>query len=42
MRALHLLPLRGDEPEWMHRREYWTEEDALPAADLDDGCLRYT
>ncbi len=41
MRSLHLLPKRGDKPEWMHTQDYWTEKDALPAADLDDGCLRY-
>ena len=42
MRALHLLPQRGDKPGWMHTQDYWTEKDALPAADLDDGCLLYT
>ncbi|HMK12671.1 MAG TPA: NAD(P)/FAD-dependent oxidoreductase [Acidimicrobiales bacterium] len=41
MRALHLLPQRGDKAEWMHTQDYWTEKEALPAADLDDGCLRY-
>jgi hypothetical protein len=25
----------------MHTQDYWTEKDSLPAADLDDGCLRY-
>ena len=41
MRSVHLLPHRGDKPEWQHTQDYWTEKDALPAADLDDGCLRY-
>lgn len=41
MRSLHLLPQRGDKEEWMHTQDYWTEKDSLPAADLDDGCLRY-
>ena len=41
MRSLHLLPQRGDKPEWMHTQDYWTEKDALPAADLADGCLRF-
>jgi cation diffusion facilitator CzcD-associated flavoprotein CzcO len=41
MRSMHLLPRRGDKPEWQHSQDYWTEKDALPAADLDDGCLRY-
>ena len=41
VRGMHLLPKRGDKPEWQHTQDYWTEKDALPAADLDDGCLRY-
>ena len=41
MRSMHLLPTRGDKPEWQHTQDYWTEKDALPAADLDDGCLVY-
>ena len=41
MRSVDLLPRRGDKPEWQHTQDYWTEKDALPAADLDDGCLRY-
>lgn len=41
MRSMHLLPQRGDKPEWQHTQDYWTEKDALPAADLDDGCLVY-
>jgi cation diffusion facilitator CzcD-associated flavoprotein CzcO len=40
-RGMHLLPHRGDKPEWQHTQDYWTEKDALPAADLDDGCLVY-
>ncbi len=41
MRSIHLLPKRGDKPEWQHTQDYWTEKDALPAASLDDGCLVY-
>ena len=41
MRSMHLLPKRGDKPEWQHTQDYWYEKDALPAADLDDGCLVY-
>jgi hypothetical protein len=41
MRSMHLLPKRGDKPEWQHTQDYWTEKDELPAADLDDGCLVY-
>jgi cation diffusion facilitator CzcD-associated flavoprotein CzcO len=42
MRSVDLLPKRGDKPEWQHTQDYWTEKDALPAADLDDGCLRFS
>ena len=42
MRAMHLLPQRGDKPEWQHTQDYWTEKDALPNASLEDGCLRYS
>lgn len=42
MRSMDLLPRRLDRPEWQHTQDYWVEKDALPAADLDDGCLRYT
>jgi len=38
-RSMHLLPKRLDVPEWMHTQDYYAERDALPAADLDDGCL---
>ena len=41
MRSMHLLPKRGDKPEWQHTQDYWVEKDALPAVDLDDGCLRF-
>jgi cation diffusion facilitator CzcD-associated flavoprotein CzcO len=42
MRSLHLLPKRGDKPEWQHTQDYWGEKDAIPAADLEDGCFVYT
>ena len=35
MRSLHLLPRRGDKPEWQHTQDYWHEKDILPAIDLD-------
>jgi len=41
MRGMHLLPKRGDKPEWQHSQDYWTEKDQFPAADLDDGALVY-
>ena len=34
MRAMHLLPKRGDKPEWQHTQDYWTEKDEFPAIDL--------
>ena len=35
MRAMHLLPRRGDKPEWQHTQDYWREKDDIPAIDLD-------
>ena len=35
MRAMHLLPQRGDKPEWQHTQDYWTEKVAIPAIDLE-------
>jgi cation diffusion facilitator CzcD-associated flavoprotein CzcO len=35
MRSLHLLPQRGDKPEWQHTQDYWREKDEIPAIDLD-------
>jgi cation diffusion facilitator CzcD-associated flavoprotein CzcO len=40
-RSLHLLPRRGDKPEWMHNQDYWAEKDALPAIDLTDTAFVY-
>lgn len=40
-RGLHLLPMRGDKPEWAHTQDYWSEKDALPAIDLEDASFRY-
>ena len=41
MRGMHLLPKRGDKPEWEHSQDYWTEKNQVPCADLDDGALVY-
>jgi cation diffusion facilitator CzcD-associated flavoprotein CzcO len=41
MRGMHLLPKRGDKPEWQHTQDYWTEKDEFPAVDLDDGTFVY-
>ncbi len=35
MRSMHLMPKRGDKPEWEHTQDYWREKDELPAIDLD-------
>jgi cation diffusion facilitator CzcD-associated flavoprotein CzcO len=40
-RGLHLLPRRGDKPEWMHNQDYWSEKDELPAIDLADAAFVY-
>jgi cation diffusion facilitator CzcD-associated flavoprotein CzcO len=41
MRGMHLLPKRGDKPEWQHTQDYWREKDQFPAADLDDSLFVY-
>ena len=41
MRHMHLLPKRGDKPEWQHTQDYWTEKDVFPAIDLNDSIFAY-
>ncbi len=41
MRAMHLLPKRGEKHEWQHSQDYWREKDELPAIDLDAGEFVY-
>ncbi|HVC62694.1 MAG TPA: NAD(P)/FAD-dependent oxidoreductase [Acetobacteraceae bacterium] len=41
MRGMHVLPKRGDKPEWQHTQDYWSEKDQFPAANLDDACFVY-
>jgi cation diffusion facilitator CzcD-associated flavoprotein CzcO len=41
MRGMHLLPKRGDKPEWQHSQDYWREKDELPVIDLDDAAFVY-
>jgi cation diffusion facilitator CzcD-associated flavoprotein CzcO len=41
MRGMHLLPKRGDKPEWQHTQDYWLERKELPAIDLDDEAFVY-
>ena len=41
MRNMHLLPRRGDKPEWQHNQDYWAEKDQFPAIDLRDRAFVY-
>jgi cation diffusion facilitator CzcD-associated flavoprotein CzcO len=41
MREMHLLPKRGDKPEWQHSQDYWAEKDEFPKIDLDDAAFVY-
>ena len=40
-RGTHLLPKRGDKPEWQHTQDYWLEKNLLPEIDLDGEAFRY-
>jgi cation diffusion facilitator CzcD-associated flavoprotein CzcO len=40
-RGLHLLPKRGDKPQWQHTQDYWAEKDEFPAINLDDAAFLY-
>jgi cation diffusion facilitator CzcD-associated flavoprotein CzcO len=42
LRGMHLLPKRGDKPEWAHTQDYWAEKDAIPATNLDDAAFVYS
>ncbi len=41
MRSIHLMPRRGDKPEWQHNQDYWRERDELPLINLDGAEFRY-
>jgi cation diffusion facilitator CzcD-associated flavoprotein CzcO len=41
LRGMHLLPKRGDKPEWAHTQDYWREKDEIPATDLDGAAFVY-
>ena len=41
MRYIHLFPKQGNKPQWQHTQDYWSDKDALPNANLDDGALVY-
>jgi len=41
MRAMHLLPKRGNKPEWQHSQDYWSEKDQFSAIDLRNAAFVY-
>lgn len=41
MRGMHLLPKRGEKPEWQHTQDYWGEKNIFPSIDLDDPAFVY-
>ena len=41
MRSIHLMPKRGDKPQWQHPQDYWREKDELPNIDLEDTVFKY-
>jgi cation diffusion facilitator CzcD-associated flavoprotein CzcO len=42
MRSIHLMPKQGDHEPWIFTQDYYKEKDEFPAANLEDGSLRYT
>jgi len=41
LRGMHLMPKRGDKPEWAHTQDYWNEKDVFPKINLDDAAFKY-
>jgi cation diffusion facilitator CzcD-associated flavoprotein CzcO len=41
-RGMHLMPKRGDKPEWQHTQDYWSEKDEFPNIDLKDKAFVYS
>jgi cation diffusion facilitator CzcD-associated flavoprotein CzcO len=41
MRGMHLLPKRGEKPEWQHNQDYWAEKDEFPEIDLTNKAFVY-
>ncbi|WP_084400032.1 flavin-containing monooxygenase [Henriciella aquimarina] len=41
MRGQHLMPKRGNSPEWQHTQDYWHEKEDLPKIDLDSAVFVY-
>ena len=42
MRGMHLLPKKGDKPQWQHTQDYWAERNEIPKIDLDGPEFVYT
>jgi hypothetical protein len=40
-RSMHLMPKRGEKPEWQHTQDYWLEREELPKVQLDDPVFIY-
>lgn len=40
-RSMHLLPKRGEKPEWQLTQDFWSEREELPKVDLDNAAFRY-
>lgn len=41
LRSMALMPKQGDRAPWIFSQNYYLEKDEIPAADLDDGTLKY-
>lgn len=42
MRDIHLMPKRGDTPEWQHTQDYYKEREVLPRIDLTSSYFHYS
>jgi hypothetical protein len=42
MRDIHLMPKRGEKPEWQHTQDYYKEREVLPRIDLSSSCFCYS
>ena len=41
LRSLHLMPKRGNKPEWQHSQDYWAEKEVLPTVNFNDDLFVY-
>ena len=41
MRDIHLMPKRGDKPEWQHTQDYYSEKDRFPLISLEGAAFRF-